>query len=102
MATIKEAAEKYEPKKTANIADLERFDVSEPIEERDGKDSDGKVFKYNVLIRDEKEYRIPNTVLETLKGLLAANQKHEKEVTTFAVEKTGEGMATKYQVVSLE
>ncbi len=100
--TIKEAAENYEPKKTANIADLEKFDVSEPIEEREGKDNDGKVFKYNVLVRDGEDYRIPNTVLETVKGILAANAKHDKEVTTFSVEKTGEGMNTKYQVISLE
>lgn len=99
---MKEAAENYEPKKTANIADLEKFDISEPIEEREGKDSDGKVFKYNVLVRDGEDYRVPNTVLETLQGILAANAKHEKQVTTFSVEKTGEGMATKYQVVSLE
>ena len=101
MQTMKEAAENYEAKKTANIADLEKFDVSEPIEEREGKDNEGKVFKYNVLVRDGVDYRVPNTVLETVKGILEANAKHDKEVTTFSVEKTGEGMNTKYQVVSL-
>lgn len=94
-------AENYEPKKTANIADLEKFDISEPIEEKEGKDNEGKVFKYNVLVRDGEEYRVPNSVLEILKGILEANAKHDKEVTTFSVEKTGEGMNTKYQVVSL-
>lgn len=102
MKTLKEAAEDYEPKRTANIADLEKFDVSEPIEEREGKDNEGKSFKYNVLVRDGEDYRIPNTVLETIKGLLAANAKHDKQITTFSVEKTGEGMGTKYQVVSLD
>ena len=102
MQTIKEAAENYEPQRTANIADLDKFDISEPIEEREGKDRDNKVFKYKVLVRDEEDYRIPNTVLETLQGILEANAKHDKVVTTFSVEKTGEGMATKYQVVSLE
>ena len=101
MQTIKEMAENYEPKKTANIADLEKFDISEPIEEKEGKDNEGKVFKYNVLVRDGEEYRVPNSVLEILKGILEANAKHDKEVTTFSVEKTGEGMNTKYQVVSL-
>ena len=100
--TFKEAAEEYEPKKTANIADLEKFDISEPIEEREGTDKENKIFKYSVLIRDGEDYRVPNTVLETIKGILAANKKHDKEITTFSVEKTGEGMATKYQVVSLE
>ncbi len=102
MTSFKEAAENYEPKKTANIADLESFDISEPIEEREGKDSKGKIFKYNVLVRDEEEYRVPNTILETVQGILAANEKHGKEVISFSVEKTGEGMGTKYQVVSLE
>jgi hypothetical protein len=102
VKTFKEAAEEYEPKKTANIADLDKFDISEPIEERTGKDKDEKDFKYNVLIRDEIDYRFPNTVLETVKGILAANAKHDKKVTTFSVEKTGEGMGTKYQVISLD
>lgn len=102
MQTMKEMAESYIPKKTANIADLEKFDISEPVEEREGKDNDGKTFKYNVLVRDEKDYRIPNSVLETIKGILEANAKHGKEIKIFSVEKTGEGMSTKYQVVSLE
>jgi len=102
VKTFKEAAEEYEPKKTANIADLDKFDISEPIEERNGKDNDGKEFSYNVLIRDEVEYRVPNSVLETVKGILAANVKHDKVVTSFSVEKTGEGMGTKYQVISLD
>ncbi len=100
--TFKEAAEEYEPKRTANIADLDKFDVSEPIEEKEGKDNEGKIFKYNVLVRDGEDYRVPNTVLEIVKGILAANAKHDKKVTTFSVEKTGEGMNTKYQVISLD
>jgi len=102
MQTIKQAAENYEPKRTANIADLEKFDISEPMEEREGKDKDGNAFKYNVLVRDGEDYRIPNVVLETIQSLLEANAKHGKEVTTFSVEKSGEGMGTKYQVVSLD
>ncbi len=102
MTSIKDAAENYEPKKTANIADLEKFDISEPIEERTGTDKDDKEFVYNVLVRDGIEYRVPNSVLKTLKGILAANVKHKKEVTTFSVEKSGEGMNSEYQVISLD
>lgn len=100
--TIKEAAEDYEPKKTANIADLEKFDISEPIEEREGTDKDNKVFKYSVLVRDGIDYRVPNSVLEHIKDILAANKKHNKAVSIFAVEKKGEGMNTKYNVVSID
>lgn len=100
--TLKEAAENYEPKKTANIADLESFDISESIEEREGTDKEGKTFTYNVLVRDEQEYRVPNTVLESVKKLLAANEKRNKVVKTFVVEKAGEGMNTSYQVITLD
>ena len=100
--TIKEAAENYESKKMANIADLENFDISETMEERKGINNDGKKYTYNVLIRDGKEYRIPDTILDSLKGILKANTKHDKKVTTFSVEKTGDGMGTKYQVVTLK
>lgn len=102
MTTLKETAENYEPNKTANIADLEKFDISEPIEDREGKDKDGKTFKYKVLVRDGEDYRIANTVIETIQGILAANAKHDKEVNSFSVEKSGEGMNTKYQVVTLD
>lgn len=102
MPTIKEAAENYEPKTTANIADLENFDVSEPIEEREGENREGKSYTYNVLVRDNIDYRVPGVVLKTLKGILAANAKHGKELTKFSVEKTGEGKSTEYQIISLD
>lgn len=102
MTSLKDAAKNYEPKRTANIADLDKFDISEPIETRKGKSQDGKDFEYMVLVRDGEDYRVPNTVLETLNGIIEANEKHGKEVTTFSVEKRGEGMNTKYQVVTLE
>ena len=59
MVSLKEAALKYEPKKTKNIADLENFDISEPIEENSGEDDQGKKFEYYVLVRDGEDYRIP-------------------------------------------
>ena len=72
------------------------------VEERDGKNDQGKAYKYNVLIRDGEEYRIANVVIEMIQGILLANQKHGKEVKTFSVEKTGEGKNTKYQVITLD
>ena len=102
MTTLKEAAQAYEPKKTLNIADLDNFDVSEPIEERNGKDTDGKEFFYSVLIRDAKEYRIPTGVIADIKNILSAYEKNGKDVSTFAVTKTGEGINTRYSIVALE
>jgi hypothetical protein len=100
--TLGQAAEEYEPTQTANIAELESFDISEPTEERAGTDKDNKPYKYTVLIRDETEYRVPNSMLEAINNAIEANAKHDKKVTTFSVEKTGEGMGTKYQLITLE
>ncbi len=102
MATLKETALAYEQKHVLNIADLESFDVSEPIFIRTGKDEDGKDYSYFVLIRDEEEYRVPNGVMNDIKNLITANAKHEKEVNTFSVEKTGEGLKTRYSIITLD
>jgi hypothetical protein len=71
MTSFKEQAKAYEPKQTLNIADLERFDISTELEERTGTGSDGKDYIYQVVIIDKVEYRVPNTVLEETKKLLA-------------------------------
>lgn len=102
MGSLKDEATAYEPKKTKNIADLESFDLSEPTELKEGEDNEGKKFAYYVLVRDGEEYRIPNGVMETVKNLIAANAKHGKELKTLAVEKTGEGMKSKYSVITIE
>jgi hypothetical protein len=102
MITLKEAVLNYEPKTTKNISDLGAFDINEPFEERTGTKKDGEEFKYSVLVRDGEEYRIPSSVLATLKSILVANAKYGKEVTTFAVECEGKGtQQAKYTVVTL-
>lgn len=40
--TLKEEAKAYEPKRTLNIADLDRVDLSYPIEDRTGKKTNDK------------------------------------------------------------
>ena len=37
-----------------------------------------------------------------LKNIIAVNEQHGKVVTTFSVTKTGEGMNSKYSVVTLD
>ena len=49
MATLKEEATAYEPKQTLNIADLDRVDLSFPMEDRTGKDKEDKEFDYKVI-----------------------------------------------------
>lgn len=98
MASLKEKALDYVPKQTLNIADLDRVDISLPTEERTGTDSDGKDFEYTVMIADGKEYRVPNTVTEEIKKILAL----KPTVTHVKVSKTGSGLSTRYSVVALD
>lgn len=97
MTTFKESAKAYEPKQTLNIADLDRVDLSFPIEERTGTDSEGKDFDYKVMVANGLEYRVPNTVLEEVKKILEL----KSDVTAVNVTKTGSGLATRYSVKAL-
>ena len=94
MTSLKETAEGYEPKLTLNIADLDKVDLSFPIEERSGTDKEGKTFEYHVMIANSQEYRVPNTVLEEIKKIL----KLKPEAKFVNVTKKGSGLATSYSV----
>ena len=97
MANIKETASSYESPTTRNITELELVMTNSEIEEKTGKDSEGKEFKYNVIVVDHFEYRVPNSVLTNLKAILAENEK----LMSFKVTKAGEGMNTRYTVIPL-
>lgn len=98
MATIKEEANEYVGQQTKNIADLKAVDVNMNIEDREGKDKEGVVFKYKVVIVDKEEYRIPGKVLGDLKSIL----EKKPDLKTFAVTKTGAGIGTQYTVIPLD
>ena len=106
MTTLKEKATAYEPKKTLNIADLDKVDLSWKMEDRQGtsikQDADGKDFEetyqYKVMIVNSIEYRVPNTVIEEIQKML----KLVPELQFINVEKTGSGYSTKYTVEKLE
>lgn len=98
MVTLKETAQAYEPKTTLNIADLDRVDLSFPIESRTGKDKDGDDFNYKVMIVNGIEYRVPNTVLEKIKEMLDL----KPDLKFVKVEKSGSGLATRYAVKKVE
>ncbi len=102
MATLKETAQEYEPKQTHNIADLESFDISEDVQTRKGTNAEGEKYEYFVLVRDGEDYRIPNTVMNDIKNIIEANAKHGKETNMFAVEKKGEGIKSRYTIITLE
>jgi hypothetical protein len=96
--TILDMAKGYEPKKTLNIADLDKVNVDFVPEERTGTDSDGKEFRYNVVVQENKEYRIPNVVFEELQKAL----KIRADIKSFKVIKKGSGLNTRYNIEVLE
>lgn len=92
MPSIKDEAKAYEPSKTKNIADLEKVPVEMPVDDREGDYG-----KYKVIVIDGVDYRIPASVIATLKTLL----EDKPSMEFFKVVKSGEGMKTQYTVVPL-
>jgi len=97
MATLSEEASQYEKPTTKNIADLKVVNTSFPVEDREGKDSDGKVFKYKAVVVDGEEYRVPSSVLGSLKAIL----EKKPDLKDFSVSKTGTNLDTRYTVIPL-
>jgi len=98
MASLKDEAQAYVPQQTKNIADLEAVDVNLALEDREGKNNDGEVFKYKVIVVNKEDYRVPGKVLGDLKSIL------EKKPTlkTFSVSKKGMGLNTQYTVIPMD
>ena len=97
METLKQYATKYEPKKTANVTDLLSLSISEPIEERQGRDDAGKDFSYMCIVRDGVDYRIAPTVIGQIKALL----EEMPNLDVVRVSKKGEGLNTRYTVIPM-
>jgi hypothetical protein len=98
MANIRESAKAFVPKQTKNIADLDIARLEWPVESRKGKDKDNKDFDYNVVIVGGEEYRIPDSVLSSIKTILEAKPSQQ----TVRVIKKGTGMNTEYTVVQID
>ena len=95
MGSIKEQAQAYMPPQTKNIAELEYVDINTDMVVEEHTNSKGEDFTVNVATIEGNKYRVPNSVLEALKGII------EKFPDTkyFCVSKSGTGMSTKYQVL---
>lgn len=97
--TIKQAAQNYVPQTTKNIADLPEVNIEAmQLEDRESKDNEGIAFKYKVVIVNGEEYRVPGSVIGSIKGIL------DKKPTLkrISVSKQGTGMLTRYTVIPLE
>ena len=98
MATLKETAQAYEPPQVKNIADLEKVPVDLVIEEREFTKEDGSTFKIKVVVLNDEDYRVPTSVIKSLKAIL----EEKPELKFFKVKKIGEGLKTEYTVITLE
>ena len=92
--TLKETAKDYVPKRTLNVTDLDRVDLSFPMEDRVGTTKEGKDFDYQVMVINGQEYRVPATVLEEIQKIL----KLKPETKFVKVTSTGSGLNTTYSV----
>ena len=92
MTKLKETAQAYEPKQIKNIAELEFVSVDEEIFKEEEAD-----FPYSYILREEKRYKVPVSVISSLKELL----EDSSDLKKFKVKKTGEGMKTSYTVIPI-
>jgi len=95
--TLKEAAKTYESHSVGNIADLPKVSTELSLEDREGTNDEGKTFQYKVITIEGQAYRVPNSVLKSLKAILEDNA----DLKTFKVKKTGTGLNTEYTVIPL-
>jgi len=97
MASIKESANNYESTRTKNIAELTKVSTSLEIIERVFKEGTADEFRINVIVVEGNDYRVPSTVLSSLKEILAI----KPDLEFFRVTKTGSDLQTKYTTIPL-
>lgn len=98
MAKLNEEAQAYEPPKTRNIADLEVVRTDAEIEDKEFTKDDGTTFSMKVITVNNEDYRVPVSVLKSLKAIL----EEKPDLKAVKVKKTGEGMKTEYTVIPLD
>lgn len=99
MANLKDTAKAYVPKKTRNIAELEVVNLENlQVEDRSGVNEEGKEFEYKVAILNGEEFRVPASVLGSIKTILEA----KPTLKTVKVIKKGQGFNTEYTTVPLD
>lgn len=98
-ATLIDEAMEYEPPQTKNIADLEIVKTDAEVMTKEYTDSDGNPFSMKVITVEGIDYRVPVSVLKSLKAVL----EEKPTLRTFKVKKTGEGVKnTRYTLIPLE
>ena len=80
-----------------NISELPKVSLDAEIKERTGKNDEGAEFSYKYITVEGQDYRIPASVLKSLKAIL----EDSPSLKYFKVKKTGTGMSTEYTVIPL-
>lgn len=97
MANLKDEALAYESQQTKNVSELARVPVDLEVTEKVFKEGTDDEFKIKTIEIEGISYRIPVSVLESLKVMLEDNP----NMKFFKVKKDGEGMKTNYTVIPL-
>ena len=92
---LKESAQAYTPPQTMNIVELKKVPLSIEVFEETHNDNDGQPFTGMYAIVEGQKYRVPYSVLNQIKMILA----EQPTVKFVKVTKTGTGMGTKYMVM---
>ena len=90
--TLKEEAKEYTPSQIKNISELDSVSTDLMIHE----DNEAE-FPYKFIMIDGEKYKVPTSVIASLKSILEENP----ELKKFKVKRTGEGLKTKYTVIPL-
>jgi hypothetical protein len=98
MASIMEEAQSYNPPQTKNIADLEKVPTDIEVVDNTFKNKDGENFNVKIITIDGEDYRVPLSVLKSLKAIL----EEKPDLEAFKVVRSGSGMNTEYTVIPIE
>ena len=97
MGNLKQEAQNYTAPATKTIDELEKVSTELDVVEKEYQDSEGKPFKVKIVNVDGQDYRVPVSVLNSLKAILEENQ----NLQFFKVKKEGTGLKTSYTVIQL-
>jgi len=92
-----EALESESTPRTKNIIELSQISTELKVLTETFKNKDGEEVTIKVVDVNGERYRVPQSVLNSLKVILEDNP----NLKTFKVKKTGEGMDTRYTVIPL-
>jgi len=98
MVKLNEEAKNYEAPTMKNITDLESVPTDLEVVEETFKEGTEDEFKVKIIRVDGESYRVPVSVLKSLKAIL----EHKPDLKTIKVTKSGTGMSTEYTVIPLE